>query len=96
MVGKEDKARDIYSKNLPTFENKLTYCKFVSKYADDYELGAGYEDGAEMCLSNKSKEELEALYRASMASDDANTDYEKGFRSAIKDYLKEKWENGNI
>ena len=93
---KTDKARDIYSKNLPTFENKLTYCKFVSKYADDYELGAGYEDGAEMCLSNKSKEELEALYRASMASDDANTDYEKGFRSAIKDYIKEKWENGNI
>ena len=96
MVGKEDKARDIYSKNLPTFENKLTYCKFVSKYADDYELGAGYEDGAEICLSNKSKEELEALYRASMASEEANTDYEKGFRSAIKDYIKEKWENGKI
>ena len=53
MVGKEDKARDIYSKNLPTFENKLVYCKFISKYADDYELGAGYEDGAEICLSNK-------------------------------------------
>ena len=87
---KEDKARDIYSKNEPTFENKLLYCKFVSKYADDYELGAGYEDGAECCLSNKSKEELEALYKASMASDEANTDYEKGFRSAIKDYLEGK------
>ena len=96
MVGKEDKARDIYSKDLPTFESKRVYCKFISKYHDDYELGAGYEDGAEMCLSNKSKEELEALYRASMASDDANTDYEKGYRSAIKDYIKEKWENGNI
>ena len=54
---KTDKARDIYSKNLPTFENKLVYCKFISKYHDDYELGAGYEDGAEMCLSNKSREQ---------------------------------------
>ena len=86
---KEDKARDIYSKNEPTFENKLLYCKFVSKYHDDYELGAGYEDGAEACLSNKSKEELEALYEASEASEDKNTEYEKGFRSAIKDYLRE-------
>ena len=87
---KEDKARDIYSKNEPTFENKLLYCKFISKYHDDYELGAGYEDGAEACLSNKSKEELEALYEASEASEDKNTEYEKGFRSAIKDYLEGK------
>ena len=58
-----------------------------------YELGAGYEDGAEMCLSNKSREQLEALLMDSMASEEANTDYEKGFRSAIKDYIKEKWEN---
>lgn len=90
MVGKEDKARDIYSKNLPTFENKLVYCKFTSKYANDYELAAGYEDGAEICLSNKSREQLEALLMDSMASDEANTDYEKGFRSAIKDYLEGK------
>ena len=93
---KTDKARYIYSKNLPTFENKLGYCKVISKYHDDYELGAGYEDGAEMCLSNKSREQLEALLMDSMASEEANTDYEKGFRSAIKDYIKEKWENGNI
>ena len=96
MVGKEDKASDIYSKNLPTFENKLLYCKFVNKYANDYELAAGYEDAADIIMTDKSKEELEALYRASMASEEANTDYEKGFRSAIKDYIKEKWENGNI
>ena len=87
---KTDKARDIYSKNEPTFENKLLYCKFISKYADDYELGAGYEDGAEICLSNKSREQLEALLMDSMASEEANTDYEKGFRSAIKDYLEGK------
>ena len=87
---KTDKARDIYSKNLPTFENKLVYCKFVNKYANDYELAAGYEDAADIIFNNKSKEELEALYRASMASEEANTDYEKGFRSAIKDYLEGK------
>ena len=83
------KARDIFSLNTPSFENKLFYCCFVSKYHDDYEMAAGYEDGAEACLSNKSKEELEALYEASMASEDYNTDYEKGYRSAIKDYIKE-------
>ena len=83
------KARDIFSLNTPSFENKLFYCRFVSKYHDDYEMAAGYEDGAEACLSNKSKEELEALYEASMISGDYNTDYEKGYRSAIKDYIKE-------
>ena len=90
MVDKEDKARDIYSKNLPTFENKLVYCKFVNKYANDYELAAGYEDAADIIMTNKSKEELEALLMDSMASEEANTDYEKGFRSAIKDYLEGK------
>ena len=84
------KARDIARLNTPSFENKLFYCRFVSKYHDDYEMAAGYEDGAEVCLNNKSKEELEALYRASEASKDHNTDYEKGFRSAIKDFIKYK------
>ena len=83
------KARDIARANPPSFENKLFYCQFVSKYHDDYEMSIGYKDGAEACLNNKSKEELEALYEASMTSEDYNTDYEKGYRSAIKDYLKE-------
>ena len=82
------KARDIFSLNTPSFENKLFYCRFVSKYHDDYEMAVGYEDGAEACLNNKSRKELEALYEASMTSEDYNTDYEKGYRSAIKDYLK--------
>ena len=82
------KARDIARLNTPSFENKLFYCRFVGKYHDDYEMSIGYKDGAEACLNNKSKEELEALYEASMTSEDYNTDYEKGYRSAIKDYLK--------
>ena len=84
------KARDIFSLNTPSFENKLFYCRFVSKYHDDYEMAAGYEDGAEACLNNLSRDKLEALYRASEASEDHNTDYEKGFRSAIKDFIKYK------
>ena len=84
------KARDIFSLNTPSFENKLFYCQFVSKYHDDYEMAAGYEDGAEACLNNLSRDKLEALYRASEASEDHNTDYEKGFRSAIKDFIKYK------
>ena len=83
------KARDIARTNPPSFENKLFYCQFVSKYHDDYEMSIGYKDGAEACLSNKSRKELEVLYEASMTSEDYNTDYEKGFRSAINDYLKE-------
>ena len=85
------KARDIARANPPSFENKLFYCQFVSKYHDDYEMAIGYKDGAEACLNNKSRKELEALYEASMASEDYNTDYEKGFRSAIKDYIKENY-----
>ena len=83
------KARDIARTNPPSFENKLFYCQFVSKYHDDYEMSIGYKDGAEACLSNKSRKELEALYEASIGSEDYNTDYEKGYRSAIKDYLAE-------
>ena len=85
------KARDIARTNPPSFENKLFYCQFVSKYHDDYEMSIGYKDGAEACLNNKSRKELEALYEASMTSEDHNTDYEKGFRSAIKDYIKENY-----
>ena len=84
------KARDIARLNTPSFENKLFYCRFVSKYHDDYEMAAGYEDGAKVCLNNLSRDELEALYRVSEASEDYNTDYEKGFRSAIKDFIKYK------
>ena len=83
------KARDIARTNPPSFENRLFYCQFVSKYHDDYEMSIGYKDGAEACLNNKSRKELEALYEASIASEDYNTDYEKGYRSAIKDYLEE-------
>ena len=84
------KARDIARTAPPSFQNKLFYCDFVSKYHEDYEMSIGYKDGAEVCLSNKSKEELEALYEASMTSEDHITDYEKGFRSAIKDFIKSK------
>ena len=85
------KARDIARTAPPSFQNKLFYCSFVSKYHDDYEMAIGYKDGVEVCLSNKSKEELEALYEASMTSEDSKSDYEKGFRSAIKDYIKENY-----
>ena len=89
------KARNIARMNVPSFENKLFYCRFVSKYHDDYEMAAGYEDGAEACLNNLSRDKLEALYVLSVASEGHNTDYEKGYRSAIKDYLLEKY-NYNI
>ena len=89
------KARDIARLNTPSFENKLFYCRFVSKYHDDYEMAAGYEDGSEACLNNLSRDKLEALYVLSTASEDHDTDYEKGYRSAIKDYLLEKY-NYNI
>ena len=85
------KARDIARTNPPSFQNKLFYCSFVSKYHEDYEAAIGYKDGAEVCLNNKSKEESEALYEVSMTSEDYNTYYEKGFRSAIKDYIKENY-----
>ena len=89
------KARDIFSLNTPSFENKLFYCRFVSKYHDDYEMAVGYEDGAEACLNNLSRAKLEVLYVLSIASEDSKSEYEKGYRSAIKDYLLERY-NYNI
>ena len=86
------KDRDIARLNTPSFENKLFYCRFEYKYNDDYEMAAGYEDGAEACLNNLSRDKLEALYVLSAASEDGKSEYEKGFRSAIKDYLKEKYD----
>ena len=52
------KARDIARLNTPSFENKLFYCRFVSKYHDDYEMAAGYEDGAEASLNDLARDEL--------------------------------------
>ena len=89
------KARDIARLNTPSFENKLFYCRFVSKYHDDYEMATGYEDGAEACLNNLSRDKLEAHYVQSRASEDSNKKKKKGYRSAIKDYLLEKY-NYNI
>ena len=89
------KARDIFSLNTPSFENKLFFCRFVSKFHADYETVVGYEDGAEACLNNLSRDKLEVLYVLSRDSEDYNTDYEKGYRSAIKDHLLEKY-NYNI
>ena len=89
------KASDIAILNTPSFENKLFYCRFVGKYHDDYEMAAGYEDGAEACLNNLSRDKLEVLYVLSIASEDSESEYEKGYRSAIKDYLLEKY-NYNI
>ena len=89
------KARDIFSLNTPSFENKLFYCRFVSKYHDDYEMAAGYEEGAEACLNNEQRDKLEALEKLSRALEDRNKKKKKGYRSAIKDYLLEKY-NYNI
>ena len=86
------KARDIARLNTPSFENKLFYCRFVGKYHDDYEMAAGYEDGAEACMNNLSRDKLEVLYVLSRALKDSESEYEKGFRSAIKDYLKERYD----
>ena len=81
----EVKARDIFRTNPPTFENKLLYCQFVNKYNCDCELAWGFQDGANACLNKHSRKELEALRDEYTGSDD----YEKGFRAAINDFIKE-------
>ena len=81
------RIRDQFLNQEPTFETRLIYSMYTNKYDDNAEEAWGYLDSAKICLEgNKSIEELQALLEASTSSDN----YEKGFRQAIKDYIKQE------
>ena len=81
------RIRDQFLNQEPTFETRLLYSMYTNKYDDNAEEAWGYTDGAKICLEgNKLIEELQALLEASTGSDN----YEKGFRQAIKDYIKQE------
>ena len=81
------RIRDQFLNQEPTFETRLIYSMYTNKYDDNAEEAWGYLDSAKICLEgNKSIEELQALLEASTDSDN----YEKGFRQAIKDYIKQE------
>ena len=81
------RIRDQFLNQEPTFETRMLYAMYTNKYDDNAEEAWGYLDGSKICLEgNKSIEELQALLRASTSSDS----YEKGFRQAIKDYIKQE------
>ena len=81
------RIRDSFLNQEPTFETRLLYSMYTNKYDDNAEEAYGYLDGGKICLEgNKSIDELQALLEASTSSDS----YEKGFRQAIKDYIKQE------
>ena len=81
------RIRDQFLNQEPTFETRLIYSMYTNKYDDNAEEAWGYLDSAKICLEgNKSIDELQALLEASTGSDN----YEKGFRQAIKDYIKQE------
>ena len=81
------RIRDSFLNKEPTFETRLLYSMYTNKYDDNAEEAYGYLDGGKICLEgNKSIEELQALLEASTSSDN----YDKGFRQAIKDYIKQE------
>ena len=81
------RIRDSFLNQEPTFETRLLYSMYTNKYDDNAEEAYGYLDGGKICLEgNKSIEELQVLLEASTSSDS----YEKGFRQAIKDYIKQE------
>ena len=81
------RIRDQFLNQQPTFETRLLYSMYTNKYDDNAEEAYGYLDGGKICLEgNKSIEELQALLEASTSSDS----YDKGFRQAIKDYIKQE------
>ena len=81
------RIRDSFLNQEPTFESRMLYAMYTNKYDDNAEEAWGYLDGSKICLEgNKSIEELKALLEASTDSDN----YEKGFRQAIKDYIKQE------
>ena len=85
------RIRDSFLNQEPTFETRLIYSMYTNKYDDNAEEAWGYLDSAKICLEgNKSIEELQALLEASTGSDN----YEKGFRQAIKDYIKQEKSRG--
>ena len=78
---------DNFYSEKPTFETRLLFAQLLSPYDVYAESKYGYLDGSKICLEgNKSIEELQALLEASTGSDN----YEKGFRQAIKDYIKQE------
>lgn len=81
------RIRDNFFTEVPNFQNRYWYAKFTNSYDIDAEAKFGYLDASEICLEgNKSIGELKALLEASTSSDS----YEKGFRQAIKDYIKQE------
>ena len=81
------RIRDQFLNQEPTFESRLLYSMYTNKYDDNAEEAYGYLDGSKICLEgNKSIEELQTLLEASTNSDS----YDKGFRQAIKDYIKQE------
>ena len=81
------RIRDQFLNQEPTFESRMLYAMYTNKYDDNAEEAWGYLDGSKICLEgNKSIEKLQALLEASTSSDS----YEKGFRQAIKDYIKQE------
>ena len=81
------RIRDQFLNQEPTFETRLLYSMYTNKYDDNAEEAYGYLDGGKICLEgNKSIDELQALLETSTSPDS----YDKGFRQAIKDYIKQE------
>ena len=89
------RIRDQFINREPTFENKLLYAMYTSKYDDNAESAWGFIDGARECLeSYKPIEELEKYIQKYEIDNSPLTRYDMGYVQAYKDFIKQEEAKG--
>ena len=87
------KIRDLYLGEKPTFETRLLYAMFT--YRDDVDSSSadGYIDASRELLEGyKPIEELQTYIDEYEATEGNNTEYDKAFILAYRDYIKQEQE----
>ena len=85
------KISDYYFTEKPTFQNRLLYAQFLSPYDVYADNKWGYIDASkELLESYKSIDELEAYIDKYEATDGNNTEYDKAYILAYRDFIKQE------
>ena len=85
------KISDYYFTEKPTFKNRLLYAQFLSTYDVYADNKWGYIDASkELLESYKPIDELEAYIDKYEATDGNNTEYDKAYILAYRDFIKQE------
>ena len=85
------KISDYYFTEKPTFKNRLLYAQFLNSYDVYADNKWGYIDASkELLESYKPIDELEAYIDKYEATDGNNTEYDKAYILAYRDFIKQE------